>query len=64
MNYFETIEQLSYFFADCAKFWNGDAYKALDDVRNIDHDPFSPNGKRLDEEAKSDFIACILEMLG
>lgn len=61
MNYTQTLETLSYFFADCAKFWKYDIEKAIKDVENVKRDPFSPRGKKLDKQAKADFIAYLHE---
>lgn len=59
MNYNETIQTLNEFYEDCLKFWKKEgkgAEHAIRDIEFLEHDPFSPSGKKLDTKAKSDFI--------
>lgn len=59
----ETELVMEQFFNDCLNFWKREGYdsrnafeKALNDVRSLERDPFSPCGDKLDEEAKLKFI--------
>ena len=59
----ETELILAKYFRDCLKFWmrtvptEREAFQnALDDIRHIKKDPFSPQGKELDVETKKQFI--------
>ena len=61
MNYIETLDTLSKFFADCVKFWPNDLQNAIKDVERVKRDPYSPRGKKLDKTAKQDFINYLKE---
>lgn len=59
----ETELTLEHFFNDCLNFWKRQGHDerkafecALEDVRNIQTDPFSPCGDKLDEETQLKFI--------
>jgi hypothetical protein len=59
----ETELIMEKFFNDCLSFWKREGHdsrdafaKALNDVRSLERDPFSPCGDKLDEEAKLNFI--------
>ena len=59
----ETELVMEHFFNDCLKFWRGrsnderHAFEmALEDVRSITTDPFSPCGDKLDEETAKKFV--------
>lgn len=61
MNYDKTIETLKTAYADCLKFWEREnvenpKQEALNDIKRMATDPFSPHGEPLDQKAKSDFI--------
>lgn len=65
LNAKETQEILEVYFEECLRFWAGsmkvrDMRKAhelaLQDVRCIKHDPFSPYGDLLDVETHKQFI--------
>ena len=63
LNERETQLVLERFFNDCLKFWTREGCdernafeKALDDVRVIKTDPFSPLGHVIDLETKEKFI--------
>lgn len=59
MNYNDTIVTLSNFYRECAAHWereSGTLEDAIKDVERLEYDPFSPFGKKLNEEAKRDFI--------
>lgn len=61
MNYTQTIEVLQKFYTDCVKFWKREnaqfpKLKAKNDIRNITTNPFEPNGEKLNEDAKADFL--------
>lgn len=68
MNFDETIKVLTTFYMDCAIYHSkqcGDPHKAallaLQDVKSISHNPFSPNGEKLDTEAHKLFIETMLD---
>lgn len=63
LNQHETQLVMENFFRDCLNFWRRNANdereafdKALNDVRRITTDPFSPHGDKLDAETKEKFI--------
>lgn len=63
LNEHDTQLALEHFFRDCQNFWirtvddEREVFeRALNDVRSITTDPFSPYGERLDEETKINFI--------
>ena len=63
LNERETQLAMEHFFRDCQNFWRRTVNderevleKALNDTRGITTDPFSPCGKKLDEETKNKFI--------
>ena len=63
LNEHETQLVMENFFSDCLNFWRRstnderEAFeKALNDIRRIMTDPFSPCGDRLDMETKNQFI--------
>lgn len=66
MNYTQTLDTLSKFFADCANFWRNegeDIAWAIKDIENLKRDPYKKFGKKLDKQAKQDFIAYLHEAL-
>ena len=71
LNKQETQIALEKFFKDCENFWKRtgmderEAFEsALDDVKHITTDPFSPRGDKLDPEAKAEFIKYRMQDLG
>ena len=59
----ETQMAMEKFFNDCVNFWRRtgmderEAFEsALDDIKHITTDPFSPRGDKLDLETKAEFI--------
>ena len=63
LNEHDTQLALERFFRDCQNFWirtvddEREVFeRALNDVRSITTDPFSPCGKKLDIETKEKFI--------
>ena len=65
INSIRTKELLKEFAWECYEFWaneldtDNDKYiwpKVIDDLNDINHDPYSLNGERLDQEAKTEFI--------
>lgn len=63
LNEQETQLVLQQFFGECLSFWKRsisderEAFKnAIDDVRSLTKDPYSPQGKKLDEDVKTRFI--------
>ena len=59
----ETQLALEQFFKDCERFWKRigaderEAFEsAIEDVKRITTNPFSPRGDKLDPEAKAEFI--------
>lgn len=63
LNKQETQLALEQFFKDCENFWKRigaderEAFEsAVEDVKRITTDPFSPRGDKLDPEAKAEFI--------
>ena len=65
MNYNETLDTLSKFYAECMKFWIREGKNtnyAIDDIEQLKHDPYSPNGRKLDEDAKNDFVNYLREV--
>ena len=64
LSYKETYKILVEFFNDCVGFWILKGVKdykeafaaAIKDVEGTTHDPYSPQGKLLDVEAKTSFI--------
>ena len=59
----ETLVIMDDFFRDCLGFWRRNVddereafKKALNDVRDITTNPFSPHGDTLDAEAKEKYI--------
>lgn len=63
MNYTQTLETLSSFFADAVKFHKSNFAQAIRDIEKIKRDPYKRFGKRLHKEAKRDFIAYLYETL-
>lgn len=72
----ETLKTLDAFYEDCLTFWkqeienkkkNGITLEksakeyALNDVKNIKHDPFSPKGKLLDSDSKEQWLNLALD---
>lgn len=63
LNEHDTQLVIEHFFRDCQNFWRRTTNderevfeKALNDVRSITTDPFSPRGKKLNVETKEKFI--------
>lgn len=63
LNEHDTQRVMEHFFRDCKNFWRRTINderevfeKALNDMRSITTDPFSPYGKKLDVETKEKFI--------
>lgn len=63
LNKQETQITLEKFFKDCENFWKRtgmderEAFEsALDDIKRVSTDPFSPRGDKLDQETKEQFI--------
>lgn len=63
LNEKETELVLENFFRDCLEFWRRNVnderlvfMKALDDIKGITSDPFSPCGDKLDIKTKEAFI--------
>ena len=63
LNQRDTQLAMENFFRDCLNFWRRNTNdereafeKALDDIRRITTDPFSPCGDKLDVETKEKFI--------
>jgi len=63
LNEHDTQLVMEHFFRDCQNFWRRTINderevfeKALNDMRNITTDPFSPYGKKLNVETKEKFI--------
>jgi hypothetical protein len=63
LNAHDTQLVMEHFFRDCQNFWritiNDEREvfeKALNDMRNITTDPFSPYGKKLNVDTKEKFI--------
>ena len=63
LNQHDTQLVMERFFKDCQNFWRRTINderevfeRALNDTRRITTDPFSPCGKKLDEETKEKFI--------
>ncbi len=63
LNAHETQLVMEHFFNDCLNFWRRNTNdkraafeKALNDVRGITTDPFSPCGKKLNVATKENFI--------
>lgn len=63
LNQHDTQLAMERFFKDCQNFWRRNTNdereafeKALDDIRRITTDPFSPRGDKLDAETKEKFI--------
>ena len=63
LNEHDTQLVMENFFRDCLNFWRRstnderEAFeKALNDIRRITTDPFSPCGKKLDMDTKEKFI--------
>lgn len=61
MNYNDTIKTLTTAYAECLKFWEREnvpnpKHEALNDIKRMTTNPFTPHGEPLDEKAKSDFI--------
>ena len=59
----ETEAVLSKFFNECLRYWTMQGHEersafenALDDVKNVKRDPYSPVGKHIDLSAKEKFI--------
>lgn len=62
----ETKELLEKFYKKCEDFWERDLGKrgtkeevkslALTDIKNLENNPFDPNGATLNKEAKEEFI--------
>lgn len=67
MNYNETLDMLSKFYADCLKFCMREGRSldyALKDVESITTNPYSPNGQLIDLDARNDFVEYIKEVWG
>jgi hypothetical protein len=67
----ETQLVLEQFFTDCVKFQKKDgknereAYMAaIQDIYSINHNPYSPQGEELNQEAKTEFLRIRLTDLG
>lgn len=69
----ETQLVLEKFFKDCNNYWLRSGYckdereafvNALDDIKTLRRDPFSPSGEELDYEAKAEFIKYRKQDLG
>jgi hypothetical protein len=63
LNEKETQLVLQQFFMECLEFWKRSfsderrAFEyAIDDVRGVEKDPYSPRGKELDPDVKERFI--------
>ena len=63
LNAHDTQLAMERFFRDCQNFWRRTINderevfeRALNDIRRIKTDPFSPCGKKLDEETRVKFI--------
>ena len=61
----ETQSVLEKFFKDCNNYWLRSGYckdereafeNALDDIKVLRRDPFSPSGEELNQETKAEFI--------
>lgn len=60
-NYNQTMEILESFYDECVEYWNKQNSKvstlnAIQDILNLENDPYSPNGAKLDKFAITDFI--------
>lgn len=67
-NYQETMEILEGFYTDCERYWRKQNPKlskihALQDLRNIKYNPYSPAPEPIDLQAKADFIDKIVAEL-
>lgn len=69
----ETQLVLEQFFGDCNNYWLRSGYckdereafeNALDDIKTLRRDPFSPCGEELNQEAKAEFIKYRKQDLG
>lgn len=63
-SYKESINILAVHYAECVKFWHSQGernpkVKALTDLRNVQHNPFSPKPEWIDPKAKMDVIEII-----
>lgn len=63
LNEHDTQRVMEHFFRDCQNFWRRTINderevfeRALNDIRSITTDPFSPYGKKLNVETKEKFI--------
>lgn len=66
----ETLRILNLFYTDCFKFWlvEGKNIKtalvsALNETMEVTHNPFDPQGKLLNTDAKNEFINRIINDL-
>lgn len=63
MNYTQTLDTLSYFFADSVKRHRQDIDKAIKEIEKVKRNPYKRFGRRLHKEAKRDFLAYLNEAL-
>ena len=61
MTYSKTFETLGIFFEECLKFWKRENVAnplamTIKDIERLEHNPHSPSGDKLHEEAKNDFV--------
>lgn len=62
MNYVKTVEVLSRFHQECMRFWENegkDTRLAIKDIERLEHNPYSPNGQKLNPQAKEEFLKVI-----
>lgn len=63
MDYTQTLDTLSYFFADLMERYQEDIEKAIREIEKVKRNPYKRFGKRLHKEAKEDFIEYIYEQI-
>lgn len=64
MNYTQTLNTLSKFFADSVEKHMQDIDKAIEDIKKVKRNPYKKFGRRLHKEAKNDFIGYVYEQFG
>jgi len=67
MNYNKTLETLSKFYGERVKYWTEERkciHNAISDIEKLKRNPYSFFGRKLNKDAKQDFINLVRESWG